>query len=290
MTSNATRGTDTPTEDGAATPAHHMDAEEAFPSLPQDVVVTHILRADIDPIVLARLRAVNRAMRDAVDETELLVEEMATEEAAELGCLDTLQHKLEKGRLTNKSQVCECAAKGGQLEVLQWARVNGCPWDWATCAWAARGGHMYVLQWARANGCPWSDWTCAQAAEGGHIDVPQWLRANGCPWSERSCAQAAEGGHIDVLLWLRASGCPWDDGTTRGAAVGGHFAILQWVCANGCPVTMQTCSYAVRFGHLEILQWLRAVGCPWDWRDCEIWAMASNQVDMLAWLRENKAG
>ena len=58
----------------------------------------------------------------------------------------------------------------------------------------------------------------------------------------------------------------------------------------GCPVTMQTCSYAVRFGHLEILQWLRAVGCPWDWRDCEIWAMASNQVDMLAWLRENKAG
>ena len=66
MTSNATRGTDTPTEDGAATPAHHMDAEEAFPSLPQDVVVTHILRADIDPIVLARLRAVNRAMRDAV--------------------------------------------------------------------------------------------------------------------------------------------------------------------------------------------------------------------------------
>jgi hypothetical protein len=93
-----------------------------------------------------------------------------------------------------------------------------------------------------------------------------------------------------VLHWARENGCPWDDGTTRGAAVGGHFAILQWVCANGCPVTMQTCSYAVRFGHLEILQWLRAVGCPWDWRDCEIWAMASNQVDMLAWLRENKAG
>ena len=235
MTSNATRGTDTPTEDGAATPAHHMDAEEAFPSLPQDVVVTHILRADIDPIVLARLRAVNRAMRDAVDETELLVEEMATEEAAELGCLDTLQHKLEKGRLTNKSQVCECAAKGGQLEVLQWARVNGCPWDWATCAWAARGGHMYVLQWARANGCPWSDWTCWGAADGGHLEVLQWLRAKSCPWDERTCAWAARGGHLEVLQWARANGCPWDERTCAWAADSGYLEVLQWARANGCP-------------------------------------------------------
>ena len=123
MTSNATRGTDTPTEDGAATPAHHMDAEEAFPSLPQDVVVTHILRADIDPIVLARLRAVNRAMRDAVDKTGLLVEELSAEKAAERGCLDTLKHKLQKGRLEN---VCTSAAHHGQLEVLQWLRATGC--------------------------------------------------------------------------------------------------------------------------------------------------------------------
>jgi len=35
--------------------------------------------------------------------------------------------------------------------VLQWARASGCPWDANTCAWAARGGHLDVLQWARAN-------------------------------------------------------------------------------------------------------------------------------------------
>ena len=34
---------------------------------------------------------------------------------------------------------CGCAAaEGGHLEVLQWARANGCPWDeWTTCAYAA---------------------------------------------------------------------------------------------------------------------------------------------------------
>ena len=42
------------------------------------------------------------------------------------------------------------------MEVLDWARANGCPWDRvATCACAARRGHLDVLQWARANGCEW---------------------------------------------------------------------------------------------------------------------------------------
>ena len=26
---------------------------------------------------------------------------------------------------------------------------------------AAKGGHLEVLKWARANGCPWDEWTCA---------------------------------------------------------------------------------------------------------------------------------
>ncbi len=31
------------------------------------------------------------------------------------------------------------AARGGHLEVLKWARSQGCPWDASTCAYAARG-------------------------------------------------------------------------------------------------------------------------------------------------------
>jgi hypothetical protein len=45
------------------------------------------------------------------------------------------------------------------------------------------GGNLELLQWARANGCPWVKLTCAEAALGGNIEVLQWLRANGCPWS-----------------------------------------------------------------------------------------------------------
>ena len=56
--------------------------QEALPGLPQDVVVTHILRSDTDPIVLARLKAASRAMRDAVERTGLRVVERTTGLAA----------------------------------------------------------------------------------------------------------------------------------------------------------------------------------------------------------------
>src|ERR1700760_2727976 len=61
------------------------------------------------------------------------------------------------------------------IPLLQWARNNGCPWNWKTCTFAAGGGHLEVLKWVRANGCPWNTSTCSQTAEGGHLEVLKWL-------------------------------------------------------------------------------------------------------------------
>ena len=49
------------------------NAGEAFPRLPNHLVVTHVLRSEYfdDPADLARLPAVSRAMRDLVAETGL---------------------------------------------------------------------------------------------------------------------------------------------------------------------------------------------------------------------------
>ncbi len=33
---------------------------------------------------------------------------------------------------------------------------------------AAKGGHLDVLKYARENGCPWDSFVCAMAAENGH--------------------------------------------------------------------------------------------------------------------------
>ena len=72
------------------------------------------------------------------------------------------------------------------MDVLQWARDNGCPWDEKTCAAAASTGHLDVLRWARDNRCPWDEKTCEGAGRWGHLDVLQWARDNGCPWNEQN--------------------------------------------------------------------------------------------------------
>ena len=178
---------------------------EAFPRLPNHLVVACILRSEHfdDPADLARLLAVSRAMRDLVAEAGLRFKELHEDEAVELGCLSAVQRLQRGGRLSRQELLCGAAARSGQLEELTVLRADGCPWDEGTCYWAAKGGHLEVLQWARARGCPWDANTCAWAARGGHLDVLQWARANRCRWDERTCAGAAWGGHLEVLKWAR---------------------------------------------------------------------------------------
>src|SRR2546427_226255 len=71
--------------------------------------------------------------------------------------------------------ICTYAAMNGHLEILKWARENGCKWETWTCAYAAKNGHLEVLKWARGNDCgqrcDWNSYTCANAAENGHLEV-----------------------------------------------------------------------------------------------------------------------
>jgi hypothetical protein len=71
---------------------------------------------------------------------------------------------------------------------------------------AAKSGHLEVLQWARQHGCPWDSRTCSYAAIAGHLDVLQWLRENdatGEVWSESRVRTFAGGRRkLEVLTWL----------------------------------------------------------------------------------------
>ena len=120
------------------------------------------------------------------------------------------------------------------VEMLAWAKANGCPWREETCNSIACGGHLEVLQWARENHCSWDEWTSAHAAKGGHLTVLQWAWEHHCPWGVWTCAFAARGGHLAVLQWLREHHCPWDWRTCARAAVNGHTHVLQWAREHGC--------------------------------------------------------
>ena len=54
------------------------------------------------------------------------------------------------------------------MEILKWARKNGCPWSERTCSNAAASGKFEVLKWARQNGCPMDS------------GLSGWILVNGC--------------------------------------------------------------------------------------------------------------
>jgi len=101
------------------------------------------------------------------------------------------------------ARICSIAALDGHLEVLvlKWARLEAkppCPRNERTCANAAKNDRLEVLKWARANGCKWDRWVCAWAALNGHLDVLKWAQANGCPWDGETYTKAAQNGHLEV--------------------------------------------------------------------------------------------
>jgi hypothetical protein len=187
------------------------DAQDAIPSLLDDIVVTHILKSEYfdDPADLARLRVVSHGMRGAVAATGRRVEKSWLSDAVEIGCLSAVKRLQRRDGLSRQEYLCQAAARSGQLEELKALRAKGCRWDEYTCSAAAKGGQFEVLQWARANGCPWNRYTCMFAAQSGHLELLQWARANGCPWDESTCWGAAYCGHLEILQWALANGCTW---------------------------------------------------------------------------------
>jgi hypothetical protein len=60
-----------------------------------------------------------------------------------------------------------------RVEVLQWARTNGCGWGIEPCSAVAFGRHLAMLQWLRENGCPWKLHDFLATA--GNADVEEWI-------------------------------------------------------------------------------------------------------------------
>jgi len=188
----------------------------------------------------------------------------------------------------------------GTVELLAWAKENGCPWVARTCAMIALHGHLEVLRRARELECPWDASTCAAAAGGGHLAVMVWARQHGCPWEENiddgsnagCCALAAAGGHLEVLKWLREHGCPWVESTCAAAAAAGQLEVLKWAREHGCPWEeniddhpgLDCCSLAACGGHLEVLKWLRTHHCPWNEETCAL-AARGGHLSVLKWVR-----
>lgn len=140
--------------------------------------------------------------------------------AAGAGRLQTLEWLHTEGYRWDYT-TCRNAARHRHLDVLRYARANWCPWEhewqsikpfkFSTAYAAAAGGNVELLIWARGNGCVMSNADSRFvdcAAYHGRLAALQWFRQLGHPWNSGTCVAAARGGQAETLRWLIDNGCP----------------------------------------------------------------------------------
>jgi hypothetical protein len=154
-------------------------------------------------------------------------------------------------------------ASVGHLEVLQWARSKGCPWDVTIGAVAARGGHLEVLQWVHGNGCDWRIMGFSgDCSDDYFYEVVDWTDESGYGWDvQKALLEQVCPGQSDALVWIRD--------------------FLDYVYCNP-PLE------AAAKGHLEVLQWLMVHGgCCWNPVQCLAVAAMHRRYAVADWVRDN---
>ena len=93
------------------------------------------------------------------------------------------------------------AAQFGHMELVLWLiQELGFAMDRNVMGYAAGSGNLELVQWLRDEGCPWDCWTCYYAVDYGRVEVLRWLRENRCPWTAHIQDRAAEElGYTDDL-------------------------------------------------------------------------------------------
>ena len=118
-----------------------------------------------------------------------------------------------------------CAAKGGHLEVLRWARKYGCAWDGLLlCAAAAESGSLEGLQWARKCTCPWDEHNVAHAL----LSSGTWRSCRGrgrtgARGTRRRVTLATAGGHAEVLRWAKKTQNPGHEHDAHWTELQPHY-------------------------------------------------------------------
>ena len=85
--------------------------------------------------------------------------------AAQYDHEELVQYLIQEQGFAMDEKVIACVAGSGNLELVEWLRGKGCPWDWYTCQFAVENGHVEVLRWARENGAQMTVETAEQAQQ-----------------------------------------------------------------------------------------------------------------------------
>jgi hypothetical protein len=192
---------------------------------------------------------------------------------------------VERGEIALRADLMCGPAEAGDLDTLEWLRLQGCPHDEWAHAGAAAQGHTEVLRWFREHGglqTPASmSYVATRAARGGHIGTLEYLHSLGCERHELACSYAAEHGGLKTLRWLRERGWPWAVPLVADASV----EVWSWALRDGATWAPEVADRAAHEGRLPLLRWALGEGLAVCAASVTACAAAGGQVEVLRWAR-----
>lgn len=152
------------------------------------------------------------------------------------------------------------------MTLLSWATSVGCPYPKTMttdllCRSAARHNAVDVLEYARDMGCPFEPVIISTSGKGSEQPFGATVT---------TIRMAAGYGHNDFIVAAIEMGCEWGLHPMFDAAQNGKLATLKLMHSMGCPIDEWVCIAAARHAGVEsaspekraVLEWLAKVGAP----------------------------
>jgi hypothetical protein len=160
-------------------------------------------------------------------------------EVAQTNKLELLKWAREEKKCEWGDGTIQWAAGQGNLEMVKYCVVNGCPMDTDACSSAAVHGQLECLKYLHEEGkAPWDSHTAAWAAIYGHLHILKYLvERKYDKYTEYACVDAARNGHLDCLKFLHETAkAPWDFQAVQYAHENNQSECLQYLLDNDCPL------------------------------------------------------
>ncbi len=136
----------------------------------------------LDQAIIGAARSGNIAVLERINETMVISISgiaIASRDLGEWGSVEGLAWLMCHVPDPLPEMSCEAFASAGRLDLLQFAREQGVPWnthELSATEEAASNGSLNVLQWAIGDGAPYDAATCRAAAlKNGHTRVAEWI-------------------------------------------------------------------------------------------------------------------
>lgn len=135
------------------------------------------------------------------------------QEAAIHGHEELVFWMLNKRWTIEQSELCDYAARSGNLEFLRKLDERGLPFSIHVICMASMSGNIHMVRWLREEkGMAIQDCTLQYAAISGDLDVLSyvWEQTTDEQRPSYACEKAARNSRLPALLFLLDHGCEWN--------------------------------------------------------------------------------